>query len=60
MHKGSPPLAPSQGHEQETTMVVPAGSGWGTIEPEENIRPGRPSAGSPVNSFPRIGLGAPM
>ena len=61
MHKVSPPLAPSQGREQETTMVVPAGngSGTGTTEPEEYIRPGRPSEGSPVNTFPRIELGAP-
>ena len=59
MHKVSPPLAPSQGHQQETTMVVPAGSGSGTTEPEEYIRPGRPSEGSPMNSFPRIELGAP-
>ena len=59
MDEVSPSLAPSQGREQETTMVVPAGSGSGTIEPEECIRPGRPSAGSPVNSFPRIELGAP-
>ena len=61
---GSPPLAPSQGREQEMTMVVPAGSGprklgTGTTESEECIRPGRPSEGSPVNSFPRIELGAP-
>ena len=52
MHEVSPPLAPSQGREQETTMVVPAGSGSGTTEPEECIRPGRPSEG--------IELGAPL
>ena len=55
----SPLLAPSQGCEQETTMVVSAGHGSGTLKPEECFRPGRPSAGSPMNSFPRIELGAP-
>ena len=58
MHEVSPPLAPSQGCEQETTMVVPAGSGLGT-QREECIRPGRPSKGSLVISFPRIELRAP-
>ena len=60
MHEVSPPHAPSQGCEQVTTMVVPAGSGsgTGTTEPMECIRPGRPSEGSPISSFPRIELGA--
>ena len=31
----------------------------GTTESEECIRPGRPSEGSPVNSFPRVELVAP-
>ena len=61
--RDSPPLAPSQGREQETTIAVPAGSGprigTGTTESEECIRSGRPSEGSPVNSFPRVELGAP-
>ena len=92
---GSPPLAPSQGYEQEMTSAGMTGrphearrhgsvpllsllvrdasrrrrlwyqpevgreSGTGTTEPEECIRPGRPLEGSPVNSFPRIELGAP-
>ena len=85
----SPPLAPSQGCEQETTSAEMTGwrheagrheqfpllslpvrdasrrrrlryqpevgreSETGTTESEECIRPGRPSEGSPVNSFPR-------
>ena len=34
--------------------------GTGTTKSEECIRPGRPSEGSLVNSFPRIELGAPQ
>ena len=94
MDEVSPPLAPSQGFEQETTSAGMMGrrheagrhgsvtllslpvrdasgrrrlryqpevgreSGMGTTESEECIRPGRPSEGSPVNSFPWIELGA--
>ena len=49
-----PPLASSQGCEQGTKMAVPR-----RYDGDEQTRSTLGWAGSPVNSFPRIELGAP-
>ena len=50
---------PSSRRRLQYQPEVSRESETGTTESEECIRPGRPSEGSPVNSFPQVELGAP-